>query len=785
MVLLNLLEYAYVLRVPIAILGTMLFVSLGPFGGPGEGILRGILDIAYTDQNDLLAGVQFAILSAAAFMTAAAAGITARIIVVDGRPRFSLAPLPAPPSGWEISPGIELLFRLLPMLCGWAVIVAALWQTNAKWAAGIAGSAAGFALVYGGLGPILRWFRRIAKDLKFPASVIEAIPGDKTGYTYLPPHPRAGQITDSQRFAVTQLFVSLAFYAVIGLFKAFSSFGERPIPFVPTLAMAMSLLLLLCWIFAGLTFFFDRYRVPALLATAAYVWCAGWLPQADDFYHAPFDESAARRANSRRIRPRDIVTVRTDGAHGGPGEPLVVVAAEGGGIRAAAWTARVLTGLHLNTLDLAHPFHTHLRFVSAVSGGSTGAMYYLAFYRNGRLRESQRTLDRHPVVTAGQASTLDEVVWGLVYPDTIFTFAPFFKGLGPHPRTGGPSFFDGSWVLSGRGGALEEAWEQQLKRELQIAPPALSAWRDEAKRGERPAVIMNSTVVETGERYLLGTTDLDEEREPDGSLSERARRQFSVTYPERDIRVATAARLSATFPYVSPAARMFTGHVFSNGFHAVDGAYFDNYGMATLVEWLHQALATATPAGRPSRVLIIEIRSAPVPQLARAKEAERSRPTDHGALFQATAPIRTELGVRSPRRLPTTRASGTWWSGIGRKPRAFPSVTRCSHSIMWTTRTAARRKRSTGILPPRISASSLTVGRASATKSAAYGGFLQRLEAASETRLCAPRRRGLRIAHVGGRGFEPVVRTNHSGAYGGQPFRRHGAGRPNATCFFP
>ena len=46
-----------------------------------------------------------------------------------------------------------------------------------------------------------------------------------------------------------------------------------------------------------------------------------------------------------------------------PDQPSIVVAASGGGIQAAAWTARVLTGL-----QSVSGFSEHLRFISAVSG---------------------------------------------------------------------------------------------------------------------------------------------------------------------------------------------------------------------------------------------------------------------------------------------------------------------------------------------------------------------------------------------------------------------------------
>lgn len=54
------------------------------------------------------------------------------------------------------------------------------------------------------------------------------------------------------------------------------------------------------------------------------------------------------------------------------------------------------------------------------------------------------------------------------------------------------------------------------------------------------------------------------------------------------ISVATAARLSATFPYVSSAARI-PAEFAPYAFHFVDGGYFDNDGTSSVIEFLMHA----------------------------------------------------------------------------------------------------------------------------------------------------------------------------------------------------
>ncbi|MEI9978454.1 MAG: hypothetical protein WDN23_05535 [Edaphobacter sp.] len=76
-----------------------------------------------------------------------------------------------------------------------------------------------------------------------------------------------------------------------------------------------------------------------------------------------------------------------------------------------------------------------------------------------------------------------------------------------------------------------------------------------------------------------------------------------------DLRLATAARLSATFPLVSSGTRIplaFSKH----GYHFLDGGYFDNDGTSSAIEFLKSALEDPRKdeLRLPRRILWIEIR---------------------------------------------------------------------------------------------------------------------------------------------------------------------------------
>src|SRR5262245_1021104 len=402
--------------------------------------------------------------------------------------------------------------------------------------------------------------------------------------------PKTGELAPGHMLAMSVFAFSLMLYLGIGVAK-WTRLGYDAT--VSTLAYVLLLILMMCWLGAGLTFLFDRYRVSLIAVVAGVALLIGLLP-------LPGSDHTYRTFES----PEDLSPYAHQVLRAGTRTPILV-AATGGGIQAAAWTARVLTGIDDALPDDLRDEYTHsIRLLSTVSGGGVGAMYFAERYRKSGF---DRTNLRQ-VVEKAQSSTLDDVAWGAAYPDAIANFFPPVRAL-----------------LGDRGQALETAWTRSLEVER-----LLSEWRTDVWSDLRPATIFNATLVDTGERLLIGTSRL-------GWRQQRGLRNFEDIYKNRDIQVVTAARLAASFPYVSPATR--PGEK-GEDFHVVDGGYYDDYGMTTLSEWLVEGLeGVGDPATIP-RVLVIQIRSDP---------GERpSLPHRwHGPLYQLWAPAETLLNVRA------------------------------------------------------------------------------------------------------------------------------------------
>lgn len=573
--------YIYLLRVQLA---TFLILVFLPFVSLyyASNLLRGIFDVRWS-------GMIFVTLGAA--LASWTVMVTTWQVLLYGPERFGIQPFPAcsktvlqVPTRMGHSP-VFALFAL-------PIVVAAAYESHSGGSASYLRSGGGIVigavlsagiLIAGGQFQRRGWSgaRAVTKFLSLFGPGFKK--DEQTAH-------------EGHYLALWAFLLSLLIYVAIGIGKFIVLGGQ---PKVPTLADLLVFLMILCWGLSAITFILDRFRVPVILPFLLLAIATAHVRRTDHYFYVVPAQVTADLFPARVIRA------------GKPGTSVVVVAASGGGIKAAAWTTRVLTGLEEDS-RAAFPsnsrvFGESIRLVSAVSGGSVGAMYFVNEYdaKGGGLPADQNVLDG--AIRQAEASSLDDIAWGLAYPDFLRTFLPLFKHLD-------------------RGVALESALTRELPNRVGHLSSSLGDWRAGVAQGFRPAVIFNATVVESGQPILLGTTDLQ------GATGRASLQNLNVA--GGDIRLVTAARLSATFPYVSPAARP---DIPQPQVHVVDGGYTDNYGMDTLLAWLDEALSAQ---GNPiRRVLIIEIRASP-PDSGVTSTQWRGWP------YQSYAPLSAMLNVR-------------------------------------------------------------------------------------------------------------------------------------------
>jgi hypothetical protein len=295
--------------------------------------------------------------------------------------------------------------------------------------------------------------------------------------------------------------------------------------------------------------------------------------------------------------------------------PAVFVATAGGGIRAAYWTARVLTEAEKAVRESGHPrpLSDHMVALSGVSGGSVGSAFYTA-----ALADLGAVADKWPALDAAMTHDfLGPTLTGLMVQDLMQSAVPVT-------------------MFEGRGAILEQAFERAWARQVPDGIGSLARPLQEVgTTGDRwfPRLLLNGTNTVTGQRMIAGTLSLlDSNGE---QVIVNALDQHAFLFPAKDgkpvtdLRLSTAAHNSARFPVVSP------GGVLNNGGSAVvDGGYFENFGAATLFDLLTYIKMRRRGPERPHRILkpiIIQISSDPA--LGR-QLSENAPPTEvNGALF--------------------------------------------------------------------------------------------------------------------------------------------------------
>jgi len=275
-------------------------------------------------------------------------------------------------------------------------------------------------------------------------------------------------------------------------------------------------------------------------------------------------------------------------------EPLVLVAAAGGGIRAAWWTVQALDRLATT------PCRRHAVFAaSGVSGGSVG------------LAIMDASADRGAALArVAGPDALAAAIDGLLLRDTIAGMTGLDLAAAGTPA--GQRFPD-------RAALMEHAWETEdpgLAQPFPLRRPALP-W----------LLMFNSTAVGTGCRAIIADRRVAPVTAGPAASTPGCGLTSSGPVPDSydffaelpcltGIDTATAALLSARFPYVTPSGVVNgCGRLAATQVEQyVDGGYADSTGLATLAGLAPQlmtairqhneyALASARP-GRPVTLVV-------------------------------------------------------------------------------------------------------------------------------------------------------------------------------------
>ena len=340
------------------------------------------------------------------------------------------------------------------------------------------------------------------------------------------------------------------------------------------------------WILFGdlvLTYFFKQARLPSMAALPLLMFVVFSLWN-DNHAVALGKESPVpllRRDIGFHLNAWLAARVDSGELKQGTRFPVYLVAAEGGGIRAAYWAGIVLAKLQD---DSDARFGRHLFALSGVSGGSLAAGVFAALVAD----QKSGALARAPCAQRNPANVYQQCVRAvlrrdylspalgyLMYPDMLQRFMPFAVPAADRAR------------------AMEEGWRHGWRKAAgseRMGQRFDQLWQGDA-RLDVPSLLLNATLVQGGNRVIASDLAIDG-RFPD------AYDAFDALLDLRRMSLATAVHNSARFSYISPAG---TVSGCRNGKHMVacgpgqerfdwgrviDGGYFENSGVETVRDLL-------------------------------------------------------------------------------------------------------------------------------------------------------------------------------------------------------
>jgi hypothetical protein len=340
---------------------------------------------------------------------------------------------------------------------------------------------------------------------------------------------------------------------------------------------------------------------------------------------------AGYKPNTKTVQEdfKQWLTVSMDKWPKGKKQPVFVVAAEGGGIRAAYWTGMVLAALQ----DHNPEFADHIYAISGVSGGSLGAAVFTALVKEqqlGRISLSTKDSLIGPMQSRAHAVLSDDFLAPatayILYPDLVQWFLPVSV-----------PWFDRSHAIEG---AWEKSWAKQMKSTA-LSDGFQQLWDD--RGGRLPALFLNSTWVESGKRAIASNFKID------GETFNDAVDLFDTLGAE--MRLSSAVHNSARFTYVSPAGTIKTKMGVWG--HLVDGGYFDNSGGSTAAEILGAMEEAAPELWKRITPVVIMITNDP-----RLDDGKNPRPDSF--MNEIMSPIRTFFNTRPARASYSRSALNNW-----------------------------------------------------------------------------------------------------------------------------
>lgn len=291
-------------------------------------------------------------------------------------------------------------------------------------------------------------------------------------------------------------------------------------------------------------------------------------------------------------------------ANGDTLPPLVIICASGGGSRAAYWTFRALQ--HADSLSAGRLFD-HTVMMTGASGGMIGAAYWRSLHWKYKKGEIGNRYDAAFQKNIGK-DILNAIIYSFVSIDLI---APFNNVT-----------INGRTYRKDRGYAMEQ---ELISNTGGVLDNTIGDFKTAEQDGSIPMMIFGNTIINDGRRLLISAQPLSHlsqpVREAQNDLPVIDAVDLYALFPQQhpeQLRITSALRMNATFPYILPVVKMPT----IPAINIMDAGLRDNFGMETTMRYLQVFRDWMQHNSR--RIIVLQIRD--------TKEHELFKPEEENSL---------------------------------------------------------------------------------------------------------------------------------------------------------
>lgn len=270
-------------------------------------------------------------------------------------------------------------------------------------------------------------------------------------------------------------------------------------------------------------------------------------------------------------------------------EPLVVVTVSGGGSRAAFWTFRTLQ--YLDSVSNGKLFKNTV-LITGASGGMIGASYWREVHNAAAEKRIPNPYDQKYQDNIGK-DLLNAIIFSFASVDLVSPFNNI--------SIAGYSY------TKDRGYAME----QELIRNTEgMMDKKIGDYREREASADIPAIVISNTIVNDGRKLLVAAQPVSYLTQPAYALEDSLHPpvdaiDFTTFFKEQNpynLRIATALRMNATFPFILPVVKLPS----KPSMDIMDAGMRDNFGIEIATRYLHTMRDWIKRNNR--QVVLLEIR---------------------------------------------------------------------------------------------------------------------------------------------------------------------------------